>query len=108
MKKKYFKTIGSILIVGAFLFLALASDPPKSSSGNSNSSSSNSSDLHICSTCGKKYEGKGYSVVSDGVGGDFNLQQGDIYTDCIDCAQKDKIRMEEARLHGPIQPKRNY
>lgn len=108
MKKQYLKTIGATLIVGAFLILALASDPPKSSSSSSNSSSSNSNDLHNCSTCGKKYEGNGYSVVSDGVGGDFSLSQGAIYNDCMDCAQKDKEKMEEARRHGPIQPKRNY
>ena len=51
MKKQYLKTIGSTLIVGAFLFLALGSDPPKSEN---NASSSNEPEKKInCMMCGK-------------------------------------------------------
>jgi hypothetical protein len=42
MKKQYFKTIGSTLIVGAFLFLAFGSGKSNSSSVSSSSSSSSS------------------------------------------------------------------
>jgi len=102
-KNKYIKIISSTLIVGAFLFLAFGSGDSKSSSGSSNSSSSNSNDSHICSTCGKKYEGNGYTPSSDGVGGDLHLQQADFNTDCKECAQKDMDKMNEARRHKGYQ-----
>ncbi len=104
-KNKYFKIISSTLIVGAFLFLAFGSGESKSSSGSSNSS--NSTVSHICSTCGKKYEGSGYAALSDGVGGDLHLQEGDpqygVCIECKDCAQKSMDRMNEARRHKGYQ-----
>ncbi len=106
-KNKYIKIFSSTLIVGVFLFLAFGSDDSKSSSGSSNSSSSNSNDSHICSTCGKKYEGSGYAALSDGVGGDLRLQEGDpqygVCIECKDCAQKAMDRMNEARRHQGYQ-----
>lgn len=102
-KNKYLKTIGSALIVGAFLFLAFGSDDSKSSSGSSNSSSSNSAEWHTCSTCGKKYEGDGYTASSDGVGGPLSIDRGAIFTECKDCAQKAMDRMNEARSHRGYQ-----
>jgi hypothetical protein len=33
------------------------------------------------------------------IGGDLSLDQGDIFTECRDCAQKDMDRMNEARSH---------
>jgi len=55
------------------LFLAFGSDDNKSSTDSTNSSSSDSNDWHVCSNCGKKYEGRGYDVVSDAVGGPLML-----------------------------------
>jgi DNA-directed RNA polymerase subunit RPC12/RpoP len=104
-KNKYFKIVGSTLIACTFLFLAFGSDDSKSSSGSSNSSNSNAS--HICSTCGKKYEGNGYAPLSDGVGGDLHLEKGDpqygVCIDCEDCAQKAMDRMNKARRHKGYQ-----
>ena len=99
---KYFKTVGSTLIVGAFLFLAFGSNDSKSSSDSSNSSSSNSTDSHICSTCGKKYEGMGYSLVFDGLGS-MDIKQYSNNTECRDCVEKKYAKIEEARKHRGYQ-----
>jgi DnaJ-class molecular chaperone len=63
MKKQYLKTIGSTLIVGAFLFLAFGSDDSKSSSSDSSSSSSSSSSTSSKNTR-TVYSG-GYAVEID-------------------------------------------
>ena len=97
-KNKFIKIIGSTVIVGAFLFLAAGSENSKNTSDSTNSSSSNA-EMHTCTTCGKEYEGGGYAATSDGVGGDLSLDQGDIFTECMICAQKDMDRMNEARSH---------
>jgi len=97
-KNNLFKIIGSTVIIGAFLFLAFGSDDSNSDGDSTNSSTSNV-EMHTCSTCGKEYEGDGYTAASDGVGGDLSLDQGSIFTECRDCAQKDMDRMNEARSH---------
>jgi ribosomal protein L24E len=61
-KNKYLKTIGSTLIVGAFLFLAFGSDDSKSSS--SSSSSGSSSSKVTCGYCGRSFDkGTGYNTL---------------------------------------------
>lgn len=102
MKRQYFKTIGSTFIVGAFLFLAIGSDDTKSSSGSSNSSSSNSADWHTCSTCGKKYEGMGYSLEFDGLGS-MDIKQYSSNKECYDCVNKEYNKIKEARKHRGYQ-----
>jgi hypothetical protein len=97
-KNNLFKIIGSTVIVGAFLFLALGSGD-SNSDGDSTNSSTKNVEMHTCTTCGNEYEGGGWQGTSDGVGGDLSLDQGDICTECRDCAQKDMDRMNEARSH---------
>lgn len=96
---KLIKIISSTVIVAVFLFLAFGSEDSKSNSDSSNSSSTISAELHTCSTCGKKYEGDGYTASSDGVGGPLSIDRGGIFTECKDCAQKAMDRMNEARRH---------
>lgn len=95
---KLAKTFGTALMVGTFIFLAYGSEDSKSSDS-SGADTTNSLEKHTCSTCGKEYEGDGYTASSDGVGGDLSLDQGSIFTECRDCAQKDMDRMNEARSH---------
>ena len=101
--KKHFKHLFSAMIVATMVLLAFGSDESKSSRGSSNSSSSNSAEWHTCSTCGKKYEGKGWGSSSDAVGGDLSLFQSDFETECKDCAQKEMDKAMEARRHRGYQ-----
>lgn len=80
MKKQYLKTIGSTLIVGAFLFFAFGSDDSGSSSSTSSSSSSSKHDAPegyhkgpSCSSC----SGTGY-MTKDGM----NYKKGDVCASC--------------------------
>lgn len=97
-KIRFAKTVGTALMVCAFIFLAFGSADSKSNDSTS-TDAINSLEKHTCSTCGKEYEGEGYTASSDGVGGDLSLDQGSIFTECRDCAQKDMDRMNEARSH---------
>lgn len=97
-KNRLFKMFGSTVLVGAFLFLAFGSGDSNSNSNSGNSSASNA-EMHTCTTCGIEYEGGGWQGTSDGVGGDLSLDQGNIFTECKDCAKKDMDRANEARSH---------
>jgi hypothetical protein len=101
-KNNLFKIIGSTVIVGAFLFLALGSGD-SNSDGDSTNSSTNNVEMHTCTTCGNEYEGGGWQGTSDGVGGDLSLDQGDIFTECKECAQKGMDKANEARSHRGYQ-----
>lgn len=94
------KTIGSALIAATFLFLAFGSGDKKSSSASS--SSSNSTVSHNCSTCGKKYEGEGYGIRTDGISS-LEIVQTNLCTMCNDCAKKDYKETIEARGHRGYQ-----
>jgi len=106
MKKQYLKTIGSTLIVAAYLFIAFGSGDSKSKNDISNSTKSE--ERHTCSECGKTYEGDGYTASSDGVGGPLSLDRGSIFTECKECAQKSMDRMNEARRHKGYQGHSGY
>lgn len=56
MKVQYFKTFGSTLIVGAFLFLALGSEKGANSEKNENKIETPSEKNKTCWNCGKHTE----------------------------------------------------
>lgn len=99
-KNNLFKIIGSTVIVGAFLFLALGSGD-SNSDGDSTNSSTNNVEMHTCTTCGNEYEGGGWQGTSDGVGGDLSLDQGDILLNAKNVLKKVWIkRMKQEVTEG--------
>ncbi|WP_324689223.1 hypothetical protein [Flavobacterium cheonhonense] len=96
MKKKI-KLFTTTLVIISFVFVAIATGDSKNTSDDLNSSSNNSAEWHNCEKCGKKYQGDGFTVSSDGVGGPLSIDKGAIFTSCEDCAQKTLDRMNEAR-----------
>ena len=94
MKKKI-KLFTTTLVIISFVFVAIATGDSKNTSDDS--SSNNSAEWHNCEKCGKKYQGDGFTVSSDGVGGPLSIDRGAIFTSCEDCAQKTLDRMNEAR-----------
>jgi hypothetical protein len=74
---KYLKTIGSTLIVGAFLFFAFGSDDSKSTSSSSSSSSSSSKpEEKKCVRCGGRGSISTYSSATCTMS---HFDQGDCY-----------------------------
>lgn len=68
MKKQYLKTIGSTLIVGAFLFLAFGSDETENSDANSNSNEVKTS-FSNCDELLDYVRPKGYNTLKSDWGG---------------------------------------
>jgi hypothetical protein len=66
MKKLNLKTFGSILIVGAFLFLAFGSDESKTESKTESKIEDKKPTEWTCSICNGKFTGSGYELTYEG------------------------------------------